>query len=234
MSIGDHDVVGIEGGAPESAARCRPLRRDAERNRQVILRVAAEVFAERGLDAGFDEIARRAGVGVGTVYRRFPDRDDLVAALFEQRAAEVVASAERLARGEDAWASLCTFIEELAALQVADRGLRQVIAEAATSAERFAEVHERLGGALRGMVERAQAAGDLRPDVTAEDIPVLSLLVSSLSCGGQDPVLWRRYLGVVLDGLRAHRPAATPLAVGPLDDQRLHQVMIALSQRRQR
>src|SRR5689334_7783557 len=89
----------------------RPLRKDAARNRELILETAAEVFAEQGLDAGYDEIARRAGIGVGTVYRRFPERSELVQALFESRIDEMVAIGEQAAAIPDAWEGLTWFFE---------------------------------------------------------------------------------------------------------------------------
>src|SRR3954467_13973476 len=102
----------MDGMTPESANKERPLRRDAARNRELILETAAEVFAELGLEAGYDEIARRAGIGVGTVYRRFPERSELVQALFESRIEEVVAIGEEAAAMPDAWEGLAWFFEK--------------------------------------------------------------------------------------------------------------------------
>ena len=98
----------------ECAGPARPLRRDAERNRQRILQAASEVFTERGLDVSLDEVARYAGVGVGTVYRRFRTKEDLVEALFVDRIEEVAALAEEAARAADPWSGLACFMEEAA------------------------------------------------------------------------------------------------------------------------
>src|SRR5215207_8155029 len=104
----------------------RPLRRDAERNRLRILAAAREAFAEEGLCVTLDEIARRAGVGVGTVYRRFPDKESLVDALFEHRMEEFVALAEECLRAEDPWEGLTCFLEQATEQHACDRGFKEV------------------------------------------------------------------------------------------------------------
>src|ERR1700712_3026544 len=98
----------------------RPLRADAERNRLLILEVAAEVFAEKGLDAGFDEIARRAGLGAGTVYRRFPHRDQLIEALLTDRLSGVAQLAQQAAAHPDPWVGLVGFLQRSIEMQVRD------------------------------------------------------------------------------------------------------------------
>src|SRR5215475_1323676 len=91
----------------------RPLRRDAERNRQLILRAASEVFTSRGLQASLDDVAQHAGVGVGTVYRRFPDKESLVEALFEERIQAIAALAEKALAEPDSWAAVVGFLESV-------------------------------------------------------------------------------------------------------------------------
>src|SRR4051812_1636118 len=103
------------------------LRRDAERNRQRILAAAADAFAAGGLGVTMDEIARDAGVGVGTVYRRFPDKELLIEALFEQRIDDLVALAEAARDDPDPFAGLERFFESFLAMQAADRGLKEVL-----------------------------------------------------------------------------------------------------------
>ena len=105
----------------------RPLRRDAQRNRQRILAAARREFAERGLDVSMDDIARAAGVGVGTVYRRFPDKEQLIDALFEDRMAEMVELVERCLAIEDPWDGFVTFLAEMCGRQSADRGLKELL-----------------------------------------------------------------------------------------------------------
>src|SRR3954468_15807059 len=105
----------------------RPLRADAERNRERILAAAREAFAEDGLDVGLHQIAKRAGVGVGTVYRRFPEKDQLVEALFEDRIDEVLGIAEAALAEDDAWTGLEHYLYRTCELQVADHGLHQLV-----------------------------------------------------------------------------------------------------------
>ncbi|MDX6618207.1 MAG: hypothetical protein QOK36_593, partial [Gaiellales bacterium] len=112
--------------SPTTAAE-RPLRRDAARNRERILAAAGEVFATRGLEVTLDDIAHHAGVGVGTVYRRFPDKEGLIDALFEERIAAIAALAEEAAAHEDPWAGLVFFFERSLTEQAADRGLKQLL-----------------------------------------------------------------------------------------------------------
>src|SRR5580700_5755397 len=107
------------------AATVRPLRRDAARNRQRVLKAASEVFTERGLDVSLDEVARHAGVGVGTVYRRFRTKEDLVEALFLDRSEEVAALAGEAGEASDPWSALVRFMEQTTEMLAGDLGLRQ-------------------------------------------------------------------------------------------------------------
>lgn len=207
--------------APTDA--CRPLRRDAARNRELILETAAAVFAEHGLDAGYDEIARRAGIGVGTVYRRFPERVELVRALFESRMQEILVIAEEAAALSDPWSSLVTFLERTIECQVVDRGLKEVMTSAISTDEYRMIGRERLAPILEQMISRAQENGSLRDDIAASDIGVQLMLASSLTTAEQ-PDLWRRYLALFLDGLRA-RPDLAPLPLTAPAEESIHALM---------
>src|SRR3954467_11819009 len=103
----------------------RPLRADAARNRARLIAAARELFAERGLNVTMDEIARHAGVGVGTAYRRFASREELIEALFDDRFEQIIANAERALEDPDAWHGLITFVESQIEMQAADRGLKE-------------------------------------------------------------------------------------------------------------
>jgi AcrR family transcriptional regulator len=186
------------------ATDAKPLRRDAERNRQRILEAAHGVFAERGLAATLDDVAAAAGVGVGTVYRRFPNKDELVEALFVDRIDQMVALAQRSAEMEDPWEALETFLTRAAELNATDRGFRQVVLGAG-GRERVARGRARIEPIVRGIVQRAQDAGVLRPDAVALDMPLIQLMLSTIADAARDvrPDLWRRYLEYFLDGLRA-------------------------------
>src|ERR687883_144691 len=120
----------------------RPLRADAERNRKRILEAADEVFAERGLDVSLDDIAAAAGVGVGTVYRRFPDKEALIDALFEDKLGEVVEVIRKAVDLEDPWESFETFVRSVARLQAEDRGLKEALVAAHRGRERLAMMRQ--------------------------------------------------------------------------------------------
>ena len=204
----------------------RPLRADAARNRELILETAAEVFAEHGLEAGYDEIARRAGIGVGTVYRRFPERGELIRALFESRIADMVAVAEQAADRPDPWDGLVWFLERAVERQVADRGLKEVMVRTISDEAHNAIGRERLGPIIEGIVARAQADGSLREDIATTDIGMNLMVISSMTTPGR-PDLWRRYLALFVDGLRA-RPDLEPLPVAAPGDDAMHDLLCNL------
>jgi AcrR family transcriptional regulator len=187
------------------------LRADAERNRQRILDAAGELFAEKGLCVGLDEIAHHAGVGVGTAYRRFAGKDELIEALFEDRVAQIAALAERALEADDAWEGFAGFLEGAVGLHVANRAVKELIFSTGGAYERIGHARERIAPLVGQLVERAQASGDLRADVELTDMPILQFLLAGaadLAIPDKGDV-WRRYVAIVLDGLRA--PSATPL-----------------------
>ena len=196
----------------------RPLRADAERNRQLILDAAAELIAKRGLSVSMDEIAAHAGVGVGTVYRRFPEREDLFDALFEVKFLELYDLAVEAEAHDDAWEGLKFFIEKGAEVHAHDVGLREVILGSGRGKEKISEARGKMSEPVGKLVARAQAEGKLRPDVVVLDIPVLEMMISSVfdHTGGVHPEHWKRMLEIVLDGLVATRPEPTELVQPPL------------------
>src|SRR6266540_3571783 len=183
----------------------RPLRRDAERNRQRILDAARELFAERGLGVTLNDIAHHAGVGVGTVYRRFPDKAPLIDALFEQRLEEFVGLMNAALDDPDPWQGFAGFLERALELQAADRGLRELVLGAPGGFERVAQLRAQLYPLGERLVQRAREAGQLHAECEAQDIAVLQLMLGLVIDVAQDvePELWRRYLGIVFQGLRA-------------------------------
>ena len=205
-------------GAPD-LARCadpvRPLRRDAQRNRQRILKAASEVFTEHGLDVSLDEVARHAGVGVGTVYRRFRTKEDLVEALFVDRIEEVAALAEEATKAPDPWSGLACFMEQAATKLAGDLGLRQMMMFATYGGDRVWYARQRNAPLVTRLVERAQAAGQLRSDLRPTDIPFLLFVLTEAAQFARQvsPEIWRRYLTLVLDGLRPEREGVSPLPV---------------------
>jgi AcrR family transcriptional regulator len=216
-----HDYRGPSPG--DCGGLARPLRRDAERNRQRILKAASEVFTERGLDVSLDEVARHAGVGVGTVYRRFPSKDDLVEALFVDRIEEVAALAEKAAEVTDPWSGLVCFMEQMTAILAGDRGLRQMLMFAAHGRDKVWYARQRNAPLVTRLVERAQAAGQLRPDLEPTDIPFIVFVLTEVAQLARQvsPEIWRRYLALVLDSLRPEREGFTPLPVPALQPEEL-------------
>jgi AcrR family transcriptional regulator len=209
-----------------STSAARPLRRDAERNRHRILEAAADAFAERGLTITMDDIAEHAGVGVGTVYRRFPQKELLIEALFEERVGELVALAERALEEDDPWEALVGFLERAQALQATNRGLKELVLSTTHGRERVACVRERLAPLADALVERAQASGQLRADVDGTDLPVIQVMLGAVVDVTRDvaPETWRRMLAIVVDGLRAQEPH-TPLPAPALDDEQIVHAM---------
>jgi AcrR family transcriptional regulator len=205
----------------------RPLRRDAERNRRRILDAAASVFATRGLEVSLDEIARAAGVGIGTVYRRFADREALIDALFEDRLGEIVRAAEAARAEGDAWAALVGFMERVGEAHALDRGLGEILISSAHGRERVGQMREQLRPLVDELVRRAWASGDLRADVDGRDLATVSVVLSAVAdfTRAVEPEHWRRVLGLLLDGLRVRRDGPTPLARAPLDDEQLERAM---------
>ncbi|HMD93454.1 MAG TPA: TetR/AcrR family transcriptional regulator [Trebonia sp.] len=148
---------------PDLPDTVRPLRRDAERNRQRILTAASEVFNERGLEVSLDEIARYAGVGIGTVYRRFRTKEELVEALFVDRIDSIAAVAEEALAAPDPWSGLVSFMEQMAEKLSGDLGLRQMLMFATYGQDRVAYARQRNAPLVQRLVERAQAAGSSGP-----------------------------------------------------------------------
>jgi AcrR family transcriptional regulator len=195
----------------------RSLRADAARNRERILVAAGQVFAERGLDATLDDVAARAGLGIGTVYRRFGDKAELIEALFEEDVNGVVALAETAAAMEDSWLGLVWFLERLAEKESANLGLRDVILHGVSGQDRLSKAREQIIPLVTHLVERAQRDGRLRPDFVPTDVPMLELMVNSVAAytNALAPDLWRRYLSILLDGLAVRRADLRPLGPGP-------------------
>jgi AcrR family transcriptional regulator len=192
----------------------RPLRRDAERNRQRILLAARAAFAERGLEVTLDEIAQRAGVGVGTVYRRYANKDELIDELYEDIVAELAAVAETALAQNDPWKGLAAFLEQSLAMQASNRALKDIVPGGSQRGrERVARARERVAPLVSELFERAKQSGRLRPDVTETDMAKIVMMLGAVidSTRTTEPDAWRRYLGIVLDGLRTRRNAPTDL-----------------------
>jgi len=230
MNFEKAEVTALE---TPSDAQSRPLRRDAERNRRLILGAAKVVFAQRGLNASLDEVAREAGLGVGTVYRRFPNRDALIDALFDDMVASIRQVAEEATARPRAWDGLVHFMTAMLQTQGQDKGLRDVMIAREQDLIKYGHqkgqaVREMVQPMLYDLMERAQREGDLRPDVAASDIGVLLIAAVGIVefTGAIEADAWRRHLSVILDGLRARPDGSnTALTVPPLDDDQMDACM---------
>ncbi|MDO9407738.1 TetR/AcrR family transcriptional regulator [Patulibacter sp.] len=194
----------------------RPLRADARRNRERVLAAATEVFAEQGAEASVAEIARRAGVGAGTLFRHFPTKHDLLLATLEVGFDDVQAAIEHAETFDDGWQGLVHVLTVCAEIQARDRGFLESVGPELFQEPTLQRRNAQRMASLSAVLQRAQADGLVRDDLRAEDVPFLISAVGGATgkCargGAIDPELWRRYLGIVLDGMR---PAgASPLPV---------------------
>ncbi len=199
----------------------RSLRIDAERNRARIVEAAKTAFAERGLDVPLEDVADQAGVGIATLYRRFPTRDDLIAACFERRLEEYARAAEQALDAPDGWSGFSAYVEQICSMQAADSGLKDVLTRTFPNA-RVLETHRARGYELSlRLIERAQAEGSLRADFVPEDLILLLMANAGVvqGAGRTAPDAWRRVVRLMLDGLRSER--ASPLPPPPTPRQLL-------------
>ncbi|MFC9842701.1 TetR/AcrR family transcriptional regulator [Streptomyces sp. NPDC060223] len=204
----------------------RPLRRDAALNRERILQAAREVFRQRGLGVTLDDVAHHAGVGVGTMYRRFPTKEALVRTLFEQDLALRQESAERALAHPDPWQGLVDFLMDMTGDLAENRGLHEVIMLGSHSSGPMERARGGMLPFLGALIRRAQESGDLRAEVTPSDIPVIQHMLSAATqfTQGKRPDIWRRYIEVLLNGLR-ERPDNPPLTTPSLSNETVEQVM---------
>jgi AcrR family transcriptional regulator len=214
----------------------RPLRRDAERNRQRILDTAGALFAERGLGVSLDEIARHAGVGVGTVYRRFPDKEQLIDALFEARLVEILETANAALELADPWEGLAHFIERSLELQVADRALKELLLSTSTAHARIEQGRSQIEPIVEAILDRARRAGVVREDLAVSDLLLLQHAIGEAAAYTHDiaPEAWRRIMCIALDGLRPDRRRPSPMPVPALDDGQVLCAMRDWGMRRRR
>ncbi len=187
-----------------STPEVKPLRADARRNREKVLKAARAVFADEGRDAQMDDVARRAGVGVGTVYRHFPTKEALIEALITESFQQIADEAERSLEIEDPWeaftALLWTRRRGHGRRPRAERGVRGDARRRRARCPRVEGLNESVGK----VIARAQASGVLRADVVIDDIPMLMCGIGSATKKEHPcPDAWRRHLTIVLDGLRA-------------------------------
>jgi AcrR family transcriptional regulator len=201
--------------APKPVGVERTLRADARRNREAVIAAAKNLFADQGLDAQMPDVAKAAKVGVGTVYRHFPTKDDLIAALVAERFERLAESAREGLEAENPWEGFSAFIRFSAQIQADDRGLCEVMGsrpelmDAAARAAGLPELCDRL-------VKRAQRSGELRRDLVWEDIPMIACGLGRIAQATAGPATgrWPRLVEIILDGLRTPCSGKLPRARG--------------------
>jgi AcrR family transcriptional regulator len=186
----------------------RPERADKARNRTRIMAAASEAFAERGIETQMDEVASRAGLGVGTLYRHFATKEALMVALVERRFAQILAVTRRGIdrEADDPFEVFADVLREGVEIAAADAAAQDALMGAGDAIWSGVEpTLVELRAATQVLIDRAQQAGAMRGDVSADDIPMIMCGVSSTISGGRWD--WRRYLELTLDGLRAEAAA---------------------------
>jgi AcrR family transcriptional regulator len=203
------------GGEPAD----RQLRRDAAENRERIIEAAREVFREQGLQAPIEEVARRAGVGIATLYRRFPTRPDLITCAFVAKMQEYADATEEALANDDPWEGFSLYVERLCEMQAGDHGFTDVLTMTFPTAQGFEDLRDQTFLRFRELTKRAKKAGRLRRDFTTEDLPLILManagVVAASSAAAPDA--WRRVVHLILQGLEA--PARGPLPESPTPDQ---------------
>jgi len=206
-----------------------PRRRDARERRDKLIAAAQREFAARGVDASLEKIAREAGVAIGTLYRHFPTRLDLLMAAFEPRLQEFLDGADKALEMEDPWEGFVSYLENLFGVQAGDRGFNDFLSRRFTDNAETERIHDQLCRQIEDVLARAQEAGEVRPDITQADIVNLiwsnGRIIDATSTTA--PHAWRRYLYLMLDAYRAERAHAIPEP--PMTDDQLYDAMVHLS-----
>ena len=207
----------------------RPQRRDAQERREKLIAAAQREFAAHGVDASLEKIAREAGVSIGTLYRHFPTRLDLLMAAFEPRLQEFLDGANTALEMKDPWEGLVSYLENLFRVQAGDRGFNDFLSRRFPGSPDTERIHDQMCRQIEDVLTRAQEAGEARPDITQADIVNLiwsnGRLIDATSTTA--PNAWRRHLYLMLDAYRAER--AHPIPEPPMTDEELYEAMVHLS-----
>jgi AcrR family transcriptional regulator len=210
--------------ASAGAAEVAGLRVDARHNRERILEAAREAFAQQGIEVPMSAVARRAGVGVATLYRHFPHRAELVTAAFTEQLAQCVAALDDALQDPDPWRGLSLLLEKVCAMQAADRGFAGAFVARFPDALDYDDERARAGEGLARLVQRAKDAGRLREDFDPSDIALVLLANSSLAAQPQHVAgaASRRLLSFLLQSFQTNHAGALP-APAPLGLRQIHQ-----------
>lgn len=192
----------------------RPLRADAERNRLAILQAARELFALRGFDVPLDDIAAHAGVGVGTLYRRFPNRDELVNDLATAHMEDALGLLEAASERPDAWNALTETMEQLLSTMVRDRAILAGVECAFQERPGLVDIEGKVQERFVALCIRAQEQGDLRADAAPSDFFAVFVMIRAAIDYSEPtvPGTWRRYAELMFAGLSTapHAPFTVP------------------------
>jgi AcrR family transcriptional regulator len=200
------------GTGTAGAAAPRRLRADAARNRAAIVAVARDVFAEQGLEAPLEAIAARAGVGIATLYRRFPTREKLVAAALVGKVGEYAEAAQQALAVADPWDGFAGFVLRICELQAGDRGLSDLLSMTLSADEQVEQLRRTANERVVTLIERAKARGRLRQDFAGEDLVLLLIATASVMhvTRADAPGAWRRFVLLMLDAFRCHDASRLP------------------------
>ena len=206
-----------------------PRRRDAQERRDKLLAAAQREFAAHGVDASLEKIARDAGVAIGTLYRHFPTRLDLLMAAFKPRLQEFLDGAAKALAMDDPWEGFVCYLENLFGVQAGDRGFNDFLSRRFPGNADTERIHDQMCRQIEDVLTRAQEAGEARSDITQADIVNLiwsnGRIIDATSATA--PNAWRRYLYLMLDAYRAERAHSLPEP--PMTEKQLYDAMVHLS-----
>lgn len=206
-----------------------PRRRDARERRGRLIEAAQHEFAARGVDASLEKIARDAGVAIGTLYRHFPTRLDLLLAAFEPRLQAFLDGATTALEIDDPWDAFVCYLDNLFGMQAGDRGFNDFLSRRFPGNADTENIHDQMCRQIEVVLNRAQDSGQARPDITQADIVNLIWTNGRIIDATSDtaPHAWRRYLYLMLDAYRAER--AHPIPEPPMTSEQLYDAMVQLS-----
>lgn len=211
------------------------LRKDAARNRELLLEAGRDLFARRGLDITLNDIAHHAGVGVGTAYRRFPNKEALLDAIVERQVDELEGILHGALEEKDPWKGIVMYLEGSLVLQARDRAMAQLLSGRYMPPDSFDRERDRLAPLINSLADRARRAGVIRHDIVGTDLVMIQIAVISVAwtCSERKSVrgrgdidqLYRRYLWIMLDGLKPERDDVSPLPVDALTTEQAHFIL---------
>ena len=206
-----------------------PRRRDAQESRKKLVAAAQREFAVRGVDASLERVARDAGVAIGTLYRHFPTRLDLLMAAFEPRLQEFLDGAGVALEIDDPWEAFVNYLENLFRVQAGDRGFNDFLSRRFPANAEIERIHDVMCEQIELVLTRAQHAGKARPDIALADIVNLIWSNGRImdATSATAPNAWRRHLYLMLDAYRVER--AHPLPEPAMTDEQLYDAMVHLS-----